>query len=175
MCQLVSLDDLLQILEENIVIKFLGYFTCSKNKDLENFLHSKAIKYEKSSNTRTFLFIENKRIQGFFSLALNILDVSLLSNTQIKKLNPKHSKDVKYLPCLTIGQLGKSDDSSIKGKYIMESALKILYDIHKHIGSRFVLIDAVNYDKIVAFYEKYGFLKLGIGNKDSISMIRFFA
>lgn len=58
----------------------------------------------------------------------------------------------------------------------MEIALSILLEIHNYLGTRFVLLDAVNVPKVIEFYERHNFIKLPVSNNDKqIKMIRYFA
>lgn len=41
------------------VLKIMKTFKCSKNEDLENFLHKKAVTFEKFLRSRTFVYIDN--------------------------------------------------------------------------------------------------------------------
>lgn len=74
---LVSLSELLDAPHTEAL---LGSFRCSKNTDLQDFLHNKALKLEVSHHARTYiLFSQEGRIEGFFSLALNILETKVLA------------------------------------------------------------------------------------------------
>mgnify|MGYP001081910399 FL=1 len=58
----------------------------------------------------------------------------------------------------------------------MEIALSILLEIHNYLGTRFVLLDAVNVLKVIEFYERHKFVRLPSSNDDKqIKMIRYFA
>ena len=78
---LVSLGDLL---DSDGIEELLKTFKCSKNAELQDFLHEKALKLEASHHTRTYiLFSQEGRIEGF-SLSRSIylkqtISVRLLS------------------------------------------------------------------------------------------------
>ena len=70
-----SLQDLIENYSINQVKNFLKTFKCNINKDIENFLHNKAITFEKKLRARTYLLFEkeNKKIAGYFSIAISVL------------------------------------------------------------------------------------------------------
>ncbi|AAP76874.1 hypothetical protein [Helicobacter hepaticus] len=173
---IIQLTDILKYDNEAQLSQALCAFSCSKNKELETFIREKAIQLEKQHHTRTYLILKGNTIQAFFALAVNLLETSTLSKTLIKKLSSNHNANTQYIPCFIIGQLGKSDDSVIKGDEIMEIALSILLEIHNYLGTRFVLLDAVNVLKVIEFYERHKFVRLPASNDDKqIKMIRYFA
>ena len=103
----ISLNRLLDSLSESEMLRLLRQFTSRKNDNLQDFICNKAIDFEKRDQTRTFLFIENSKIQAFFSLTLKSLDATNLSNTTKKKLSSANSKDYDFIPCFLIDSLAK--------------------------------------------------------------------
>lgn len=171
----ISLNRLLDSLSKSEILCLLRQFTSRKNDNLQDFIHNKAIDFEKRDQTRTFLFIENGKIQAFFSLTLKSLDARNLSNTTKKKLSPANSKDYDFIPCFLIGQLGKDDNATINGRDILNEAMFSLQIAHRLLGSKFVLVDAINHHKVIDFYERNGFKQLPKSeNEDTIKMVRFF-
>lgn len=158
--QIVSLEDLILNKPECEVYKSLKDFSCSRNRELETFLLEKAIQFEKSHRSRTFLLLSDTKIEGFFTLSLNILRTKGLSNTRAKKLNPKHSKDDENIPCFLIGQLARADGSKMNGANILNTSLFILEQARKLLGTKFVMLDSVNEKKVLDFYRKNGFVAL---------------
>ncbi len=63
--------------DDSIIEQVLARFLCSRNKEVEEFLHSSAIAFEKSSSARTYLLAtENKDIAGYFTLSIGFADIS---------------------------------------------------------------------------------------------------
>ena len=56
-----SLQDLIENYSINQVKNFLKTFKCNINKDIENFLHNKAITFEKKLRARTYLLFEKRK------------------------------------------------------------------------------------------------------------------
>lgn len=121
------------------------------------------------------MFVESGRVEAFFSLALNVLDTANLSNTIKKKLSPINSKDDAYIACFLIGQLGRDDSSAVKGQDILKVAISSLQTSRKLLGGKFILVDAVNNDKIIDFYVANGFKAISVDeDKQTIKMVMFF-
>ncbi len=72
--QVVSLADLFKEVGEDRTKEILSLFCVSRNHDVEHFIQSLAVAYEKSSNARTFLFLrDDLKPLGFVSLSLTTL------------------------------------------------------------------------------------------------------
>ena len=81
---------------------------------------------------------------------------------------------MKCLLCYLIGQLGKSDNCDKKiGKILLKQALKTIIKGYNLFKGRFVLLDAINNEKIIKFYEENGFIPIENlnENKEVIKMI----
>ncbi len=172
----LALRQLLKTKGEAQISCILQQFRCSRNPELQEFIHSKAINYENNDRTRTFVLIQNGKFEAFFSLALNVLDTTnIASNTTKKKLSPINSPKDNFIACFLIGQLGKDDTSKIEGKDILNEALSYLLVNHTLLGSKFILVDSTNKKGVVDFYKNNGFKSI-IADEDgqTIKMVMFF-
>ena len=175
-----SLFQLSEVLETHSSItkvkKLLKTFKCSKNLDLQDFLHNKALTFEKNLRARTYIYIDNdtKAIVAYFTIAISTLHTQSISSQTIKLLDG-YQDDVKTIPCFLIGQLGKADKFEKKkiGEYILEDSVDIIDESHRSLGARFILLDAINNDKLISFYQKNLFFPIenSITN-ESIKMIK---
>lgn len=173
--QIVSLEDLVLNKPREDVYKALRTFSCTINKEIEAFLLERAIFFELEHRSRTFLLLSDNKVEGFFSLSLNILSTEGLSNNRAKQLSPKHSKDERNIPCFLIGQLARSDSSILTGKSILDTSLFVLKQARKLLGTKFVMLDSVNEPKVLDFYKENGFTPLNTDkNSISVKMIRWF-
>ena len=158
------------------VKKLLKTFKCSKNIDLQDFLHNKALTFEKNLRARTYIYIDNntKEVVAYFTVAISTLHTQSISSQTIKLLDG-YQDDVKTIPCFLIGQLGKADKFEKKkiGEYILEDSVDIIDESHRSLGARFILLDAINKDKLISFYQKNLFFPIekSITN-ESIKMIK---
>ena len=127
------LQNLINDYSTNQVKKLLKTFKCKINKDIENFLHNKAITFEKKLRAKTYLFFEkeSKRIAGYFSIAISVLYADEIEEGILLEIGDLQTK--KDIPCLLIGQIAKSDDyKDVKlGNILMEHAIKKLEVVNK--------------------------------------------
>ncbi|MDR0501107.1 MAG: hypothetical protein LBG97_07730, partial [Coriobacteriales bacterium] len=117
--KLLSLQEIL--LDEKYPMELLeqrlGEFSCERDKDIEAFIHNKAIDYELSGISRTYLHhINNKQknrieIAAYFSVALtsiNLADASSNRRSKILGKTPGSGFKDDYGGIL-IAQLGRND------------------------------------------------------------------
>jgi len=56
----LALNKILGTWPEHTVIEILSEFSCTKDKDVERYLKKKAIEYEKSQISRTYLLFDSE-------------------------------------------------------------------------------------------------------------------
>jgi hypothetical protein len=160
----------------NKIKKLLQTFKCNQNLDLQDFLHNKALVFEKNLRSRTYLYIDNntKNVVAYFTIAINTLYTDNISAEVIKLLDG-YRNDTKSIPCFLIGQLGKSDlckDIKI-GQFIIEDAIEIIDNSQMLVGGRFILLDSINIKEVISFYENNLFFAIENNQElDSIKMIK---
>ena len=171
-----KLMDLLAENSTNQVKKLLKTFSCKINNDLQDFLHNKAITFERNLRSRTYLYAnnENKGIVAYFTLAINYLETDKFKSEIIQILNgyASYTDKTNAIPCYLIGQLAISDEYRKQGigNFLLTDALKIADNAQTSFGGRFVLIDSVNNDKVINFYEQNSFI--AIENDKSLKSIK---
>lgn len=134
--------------------QILATFLCSRNKEVQDFLHESAIGLEKSSSARTYLLANaDKEIAGNFTLSIGFAD----RERELLKMSkcPDHR-----ISCFLIGQLGRNDlfaRDALPGTAILEKALAVLVDVKDQVGGIFVIVECE--DHLVEMYEseKFGF------------------
>lgn len=144
----------------------ISNFICEWNKDIQDFLHNSAIRFEQANRSRTYLIIDEERsnsdslyIYAYFTIAIKHMEISeSVSGSKRKKLDGI-SKEAESVICYLIGQLGKNDffRYEIEGKEILDYAMSLISDIFDKIGGRFVLVECENEPKLIQFYEDNGF------------------
>ena len=172
-----NLRKLLNEYEEIDINEMLKNFRSIKNSgtknDIEIFLHEKAIKFEKSTISSTYLiFGENKEILGYFTIANRSLVISkenfgILSKTQQKKLG-NSAAILKNGDLMTssflLGQLGKnySDDieNLITGRELLTFAYDLFLKIKELINVKYIWLECQNEPKLISFYQNFGFKML---------------
>ena len=155
----VALTELLKQHSQEKIEKLLSTFECTQNPDLEEFLTtpSKAIQSEKRAITRTYLYLELQNntliVVAYFTIAIKILYSEGLSKSMIKKLDGI-DKNREAMPSYLIAQLGKSNICRYKiGLHILDNAIEKIRESHQVIGGRFIILDSVNVQKVIAFYQ----------------------
>jgi len=173
--KLYSLKELLDNSSQSQIKKLFKTFKCLRNRDLENFLHNKAITFEKNGRSRSYIYIDvlEKKVIAYFTISISSLSVENFSKETIKYLYGQEIK-LKCLPTYLIGQIGKSDNCKEKiGKILIKKAIKTIIKSYEILNGRFILLDAINNPKIIKFYEKNGFhiIENPTSNKEVIKMI----
>ena len=114
----IHLSDIVDTLGEDATKKLLSDFSCPKNKDVENFLKTKALPMVPQQVAPTYLiFTEYKNqkvLVGYFTLTTKFIKVSRtnLSSRWKRRLNKyfSYDEDTKeyYMSAPLIAQLGKN-------------------------------------------------------------------
>ena len=172
-----NLRKLLNEYEEIDINEMLKNFRSIKNSgtknDIEIFLHEKAIKFEKSSISSTYVvFSEDNEILGYFTIANRSLVISkenfgILSKTQQKKLG-NSAAILKNGDLMTssflLGQLDKnySDDieNLITGRELLTFAYDLFLKIKELINVKYIWLECQNEPKLISFYQNFGFKML---------------
>lgn len=158
--QLIPLRDLLSRMDENDVVVRLRSFVCTRDSDREDFLHSKAIVFEKKSMARTYLAIIDDMIAGYFTLSIRCLQVpddQNISKSLSKRMNIDPDNNVAQ--CYLLGQLGRADFSYRgMGADLLEDAVAIVKQANELVGCRVIRLDCM--DELIPYYEQHGFTYL---------------
>jgi len=177
----IQLKDVVGTEKELASINSMSLFSC-KDDDVELFLKSKALEYEKRNKSRTYIILDSERLYkneiivlGYFTLSLKALTFSNdVSKSKVKNIDG-FSKDIRMTATILIGQFGKDQNAAktINGSLLFAECLKVVYSIHNSVGNRIVLLECNNFDKIINFYEKNNFEILqNSENGEYLQMIR---
>lgn len=136
-------------------------FKCSKSPDVENFLKTRALEYEKMNKARTYLMLNDAdgEIYAYFTLAINVFKYGETTSKSCKRDTNLGNKrqDAAFL----IGQIGKSDSNN--NKNILPELLEYIFGriqiAQNMVGGRIVYLDCKQDQKIVNLYMNNGFLK----------------
>lgn len=168
--KLVALEDLIKVSEEKTE-KFLRSFLCPKNKQLEIFLHTKAIEGSKRDLNKTFLLIEDNVVNGvtervllgYFTIANKIFDFAegVAGNPRKIITGNKFSK---CFSTILIANIAKNEGAlvngihPISGKELMDIAILKCRTVKNTMGLKIVAVEFEDNPKLSEFYEDYGFL-----------------
>ena len=167
-----KLADSLANFSANQVKKSLKTFVCTKNTDVQDFLHNKAITFERNLRSCTYLYTSNadKSVVAYITLGIKSLLTDTLSDETVVFLDG-YTNEISSIPCYLIAQLGKSDTCKEKiGKFLLDDALSIIDKSQESLKGRFVLIDSVNDERVIKFYEQNSFI--AIENDKSLKSIK---
>ncbi|KMM53529.1 GNAT family acetyltransferase [Bacillus glycinifermentans] len=182
--KIISLNDLLQTQREEDIIKLLSSFETIKIKynpgadDVEHFIHTKAIQFEKMDLSRTYLIMSSYQakpyLAGYFSISNRPLVIpkrqfQKLSKTLQKRLmgfGHKTQQATYEIKGFLLGQLGKNYNpiahkaGNVSGKDLLELSYKKILEAHRIVGGRILYLECEDYDKIKDFYIRNGFKQL---------------
>lgn len=190
--------DMVDMYGEDECKSVFASFECPLGKDVEDFIHNKAIDFAIQRVAITFLVFLEKDEQlyfvGYYTLANKFVSVSgnMLSKTLQKRISKFSQYDTKlesYLISMPlIAQLGRNfkyDKSSISftGTDLIELACKRIVQVQKVIGGKMTYIECASNPKLHEFYAKHDFVVFGEREKDHdeltesprlVQMLRYF-
>ena len=159
-----NINDLIDQLGIDKVNSILLSYSCPKNFEIEDFVHSKAIPFARQKLSVTYLvFNESLDLVGFFALAGKILT---LPGNQLSKTLQK--KMLRFGLCCTdngnlqsfaylIAQFGKNyrmaNDERINGNDLMACAFDALRDVQRRIGGGISFLECEDKPKLLDFYQ----------------------
>lgn len=181
--QIVPLLNLLKSDSTEEEIKSLLFsFECKSvltgASDVENFLHNKAIQFEKMDLARTYLVMstyqEKPYLAGYFSISNKPLVIPHKQykgfGTSLKKrlmgLGHKTEQNNYEVKGYLIGQLGKNYNEvaikagNVRGRDILTLAYSKIREAYLVAGGRILFIECEDHQKLRSFYEGNGFKEL---------------
>lgn len=149
-----------------------GTFSCG-NQEIDDFFRNEALLYKQELFANTYAFcdtLNGDRIVSMFSVSNGSLNTVLLpGNTRNKfqRIIPNSKRKHSY-PATLLGQLGVSIE--YKGYNIGSQVIgyikQMLVAADNFSQSRYLIVDALNEDGILAFYQKNGFKYLYASKDD---------
>jgi len=183
---IVPLSDLIETFDQTTLSNEIAKFHCSRNTDVEKFLHTRSIAFEQAGKSRSFLVVTEESLQqhsasidivGYFALALKHLILGDdISKTRRKKLNglfiPENNVVVGYL----IGQIAKNDlfKDNVTGRQLLRYALDLIEIAKRSVGGRFVIVECTTEQKLLKYYAENGFELLKIDPEDQMAQLVLF-
>lgn len=143
-------------------------FSCG-DEDLDDFFANNAIAYERQLMGKTYCWLlkeDNTQCIGMVTLANAGIQTTHLKNNPRRKINSHipFSKRGRTYPGVLIGRLGVNVDFQNKryrvGSQIMDFVKKWFKSADNKTGCRFILVDAVNNDHTIRYYERNSFKPL---------------
>ena len=173
---IVALHDVLKTFpdDEQKVTNILNGFECASNKDVENFLKTKAVLFDKQGFSKTHLIYTSYKgemvLVGYYALAYKSFVVkssTKLSNTLRKRIAKfgQYDGELKQytVSAPLIGQIGKNDKyrNLISGDVLLHCACKTVTTVQALVGGKFVYLECEEKPKLIEFYKSNGFVEFG--------------
>ncbi len=149
-------------------LKYCQRFSCGDD-DLDDFFANDVINYESELLGKTYCWLDKSddtKIVGMITLANASIQTTHMQNNPRRKLNAHipYIKRGRTYPAVLIGRLGVNSDyqgSEFQvGKQIMDFIKEWFRSIDNKTGCRFILVDAINNPRVLAYYERNGFKPL---------------
>ncbi len=156
-------------LGEEKLLQLLSEFSCPLNPDVERFLKQQSIEFAKKHQAVTYLVmsLEDAELLGYFSITIKPLVVKAepFSNTTKRKLarfsEINKSEQTYNIAAYLIAQLGKNYSNNVKGRItgqeLLEAAIRQIQILQYQAGGMVAFAEADNKEKLLSFYESYGF------------------
>ena len=177
--QLLSSEDI----SEDVLLEGINDFECKKEKDLEDFIKSKALIKEEKGTSRTYLFLNQNLLENgvidimaFISLATTSLSLESFSKKQRKKIlgsAVENRDNLTSCSVYLIGQLGRNDKhtkESLPGEFLLFEAITIFKDTQENVATADIVILECRPHMFDCFYKKHGFSKLPVDDVDDYSI-----
>ena len=149
--------------------ELISIFVCEKDADIESFIKSRAMQFEKLGKSRTFLIYdedsEDFQILAYFTLSIQVLKIpeGMISGNKVKKLDGLSANlrgnRITEFPAILIGQIGKNETYSdkITGAEVLEYCLAMILEGQVRLGGRIVLLECKEVPYLIELYEAFGF------------------
>lgn len=138
-------------------------FVCRHETDISDFFKSKAVKASKEMMSKSYCLYdeETKEMVAAFCVLNTSLPTENLPNYARRSINKnvKYEKQRKHYPATLIGQFAVFDrfaDLHL-GDDILSFVILWIISEGQKMGNRFVVVDAINNEKVIKFYERNGF------------------
>lgn len=159
-------------------------------KDIESFLHNRAVEFENLSKARTYLVCEEEQLEsnslehvtiyGYISLALKILTIpDVISNRMRKELDgfsaKIHGEPVHDIPCYLIGQLSRNSavpKELLSGSELISYACDVIAGAVDAVGGRYMMIECRDKQKLIHFYQQNLFKEIARIPDENMPMVQ---
>lgn len=182
----VSLGMLINEIGEDEAKKILSNFSCKvsnlvHNKDVERFLHNKAIIFEQQQLSKTQLIFcsykKNIVLVAYYTLSSKSFNITkaALSKSLRKKIAKFATYDpllkIHTLPAPLIAQLGKNYNNNyntlITGDEVLKMACDDIRTTQSIVGGKVAYLECEDNPKLLDFYGRNGFVQFSKRNLDN--------
>lgn len=139
-------------------------FDCQREPAIQDFFRNEAILNAKELMSKSYCFYKKDTMQAVAAFCVINTDISvdLIPKSTRNKLNRKipYAKQRDHYPAVLIGQIAVFDAFAKYhlGNELMDSIRWWLRNVANLIAARYVVVDAVNNEKVLQFYARNQFL-----------------
>ncbi|MBO6253954.1 MAG: N-acetyltransferase [Bacteroidaceae bacterium] len=138
-------------------------FDCQREPAIQDFFRNEAILNAKELMSKSYCFYKKDTMQAVAAFCVINTDISvdLIPKSTRNKLNRKipYAKQRDHYPAVLIGQIAVFDAFAKYhlGNELMDSIKWWLRNVANLIAARYVVVDAVNNEKVLQFYARNQF------------------
>jgi len=175
----MTLNDCILLKVDQGLLSDILDFSCKKAPEIEKFFKEDAEKYENHLLGKSYCFIrlgddkKGKAVAAFTlsNTSLNVKDLPSSIRNKINRTIPNSKRKGQY-PAVLLGQLAITDE--FEGQHIGDSLLNyietLVTDDNYKTGCRYLIVDALNKEKVLQFYLNNGFKFLYPTSEEEASM-----
>lgn len=135
-------------------------FDCQREPAIQEFFRDEAILNAKELMSKSYCFYKKDTMEAVAAFCVINTDIAidLIPKSTRNKLNRKipYAKQRDHYPAVLIGQVAVFD-AFVKyhlGDELMDSIKWWLRNVANLVAARYVVVDAVNHEKVLQFYER---------------------
>lgn len=139
-------------------------YHCSKEPQIDIFFHEDFVDYEKQLLGKSYAYYLNEdknQLVAAFTIANSALVLDFLQSSRKNKINKgiPRVKQRRQYPALLIAQLAVFDDfvQYKVGDELLLILKEYAYRLNHATACRYLIVEAVNKEKVIRFYERNGF------------------
>lgn len=168
----INIRDIIKSIGEEKLSIILSDFNCkvSDDDDVERFLKTQSIEFVKKNQSVSYLIVNKKdktmNVLGYFTLAIKPISIKadIFSNNVNKKIarvsNLDKETNTYNLSAYLIAQLGRNFNyNEIDGKYIIESATKVIKELQEAVGGMVMFLEVEEKENLIDFYTRNNFIE----------------
>lgn len=138
-------------------------FNCQREPSIQDFFRYEAIPNAEELMSKSYCFYKPDTMEAVAAFCVINTDIAveLIPKSTRNKLNRKipYAKQRDHYPAVLIGQAAVFDGfvQFHLGDELMDSIKWWLRNVANHIAARYVVVDAVNHEKVLQFYARNQF------------------
>ncbi|MBR4322593.1 hypothetical protein [Treponema sp.] len=176
----VNIQDLIQQLGDENVLFLLNNFSAPKNKEIEKFIHERALDFVHRKLAVTYIVLDtNGDCAAYFTLANKALEfpaatMSQSTRKRIERYSKFNEESGSYIvPAFLLAQFGKNNsyngEQILSGNTLMDFVFEVVSNIQYMIGGGILYLECEDNKFLLDFYQNShnGFHLFGERKSDS--------